>query len=163
MVPTSALVRAALLGFGTGIRSMTPPAAVSWAASSKRMPLPATLPFSLLAQRWITTFLFLAAAGEYFVDKLPFTPPRTARGPLMGRIAVGGLVGASACAAEDESIAFGIITGGVAAAAGAHVGQGLRSRLTDAGMPAVPVAIMGDLLAVALAVPAVLQRGSRVR
>lgn len=163
MVSANAFSRATLLGIATGIRSMTPLAAISWAASSRRMSLPDHPPFSFLAERRVSNILVLSAAGEYVADKLPITPPRTGRGPLLVRILLGTVVGAVGFAVEDDSIAVGAVVGGLSAAWGAFAGLGVRTQLTTSGMPELLAGIMGDILAAGVAVPAVLQRGSRVR
>jgi uncharacterized membrane protein len=163
MVSANAFSRATLLGLATGIRSMTPLATISWAASSGRLDLPEEAPFSLLARRSVSSVLLLAAAGEVVGDKLPFTPPRTKPGPLLGRIAFGAVVGAIGFTAEDEPIPLGAAVGGLAAAWGSFAGLGMRTQLTNSGVPALVAGIIGDALAMTLAVSAVLQRGSTVR
>lgn len=163
MVSANACSRAALLGIATGIRSMTPLATISWAASSGRMSLPDTPPISLLARQPVPTILLLSAAGEWVADKLPFTPARTARGPLLGRIFFGAVVGALGFSAEEESIGVGAVVGGLSAAWGTFAGHGVRARLVKAGVPGFVAGLTGDMLAVGLALSAGLQRGSRVR
>ena len=105
----------------------------------------------------------LAAAGEFVADKLPATPSRTARGPLLGRVFFGAVVGTAGFAAEEDSLTIGALTGGLSAAWGAFAGLAVRTRLTEIGMPSVLAGITGDMLAVSLSVAAVLQRGSKVR
>jgi uncharacterized membrane protein len=141
---------------------MTPLAAVSWAASSGRLKLPDRRPFSLLATRRVATMLLAAAAGEVVADKLPFIPPRTSRGPLLGRITFGALVGVTAFAADDEPIPVGALVGGLTAAWGSFAGLWARTQLTNNGLPPLLAGVTGDVLAAALAVPAVLSRGSKV-
>jgi uncharacterized membrane protein len=163
MVSANAFNRATLLGLATGIRSITPLATISWAASSGRLELPRGVPFSLLARRSVSNALLLAAASEVVGDKLPFIPPRTETGPLLGRIAFGAVAGAIGFAAEDEPIPWGAAVGGLAAAWGSFAGLSTRTQLTHSGVPALMAGIIGDVLAVTLAVAAVLQRGSTVR
>jgi uncharacterized membrane protein len=163
MVSANAFGRATLLGIATGFRSMTPLATISRAASSGRLELPREAPFSLLARRSVSNALLLAAASEVVGDKLPFIPPRTEPGPLIGRIGFGAVVGAISFAADDEPIPLGIAVGGLAATWGSFAGLGTRTQLTNSGVPALVAGVIGDVLAVTLAVAAVLQRGSTVR
>jgi uncharacterized membrane protein len=163
MVSANALSRAALLGIATGSRSMTPLATLSWAASSGRISLPDSFPFSLLARRSVSNVLFLFTAVEFVGDKLPSAGARTAPGPLLGRTLFGALVGATGFAIEEEPIALGAVVGGLFAAGGSFAGLGVRTRLTDAGVPKFLAAVTEDMLAVGLAVFAVLQRRGRVR
>jgi uncharacterized membrane protein len=125
--------------------------------------LPEEAPFSLLAQGSVSTALLLAAALEAGADKLPFIPPRTAPGPLLGRIGLGAVVGAIGFAVDDEPIPLGAAVGGLAAAWGSFAGLGTRTQLMTSGVPALLAGVTGDVLAGALAVSAVLQRGSTVR
>jgi uncharacterized membrane protein len=105
----------------------------------------------------------LAAAGEFVADKLPLTPARTARGPLLGRIFFGTVVGAAGFAADEDSVALGAVAGGLSAAWGSFAGLAVRTQLTDIGLPKVLAGVTGDLLAMSLSVVAVLQRGGKVR
>jgi uncharacterized membrane protein len=86
-----------LLGFATGMRSMTPIFVLCWFAYLKFLPLDGTWGSwaASLASACIFTVL---ALGEWIVDKLPQTPNRTAPFPLGARLVFGGLVGALAAA-----------------------------------------------------------------
>jgi uncharacterized membrane protein len=162
MVSANACSRAVLLGIATGIRSMTPLAALSWAASSSRVSLPENLPLSLLPRQQVSTLLLLSAGAEFVADKLPITPARTARGPLFVRIFFGGVVGAVGFAADEDLLAVGAVVGGLSAAWGSFAGLAVRTQLTEVGLPKVLAGVTGDLLAISLSLAAVLQRGSKV-
>ena len=136
------------IGVIAGLRSMTAPAAVSWAAHLKWIgftnshwafigSLPATIIFSGLA------------VGEIVNDKLPKTPGRTTPGPLIGRLVLGGFSGAVLCASANQSIAMGSILGAIGALAGTFAGYQARKRLV-AGLkvPDFLIALIEDAIAI---------------
>ena len=141
-----------LLGVSTGLRSFTPLAVTAWFARSGKLPVKGTW------AEWIAhpaaVGLFSAAAvGEYIGDKLPNTPDRTAPLGLIGRLTLGGLVGAIVATAARRPVAGGV--GALGAAVGTYGGFYLRKGLTEgAGMADLPWAISGDAASVALAVRA---------
>jgi uncharacterized membrane protein len=141
-----------LLGVSTGLRSFTPLAVAAWFARSGDLPVKRTWA-SWLAHPAAVGVLTAAAVGEYVGDKLPGTPNRTAPLGLVGRLTLGGLVGAVVATAFRRPIAGGVAMGAVGAAAGTYGGFYLRRGLTKgAGLNDLPVAITGDAAAVALAV-----------
>src|SRR5262249_52404157 len=82
------------LGAITGMRSMMALAFVSdHAEKEKHHNDNPALHFLTLPQT--ATALKVMAAGEVVVDKMPFTPNRTDAAPLIGRVILGGLVGAA--------------------------------------------------------------------
>ncbi|HJX87294.1 MAG TPA: DUF4126 family protein, partial [Gemmatimonadales bacterium] len=86
------LLLALALGVLAGLRSMTPPAVVAWAARLGHLELDPT-PLAFLGSA-VAAWLFAAAAlGELVGDKLPFTPNRTRRGPFVARLLTGALSG----------------------------------------------------------------------
>src|SRR5258708_32128781 len=110
-----------------GLRSLTAPAVVSWAAQWNWINLQNSSVAFLASIRaaWIFTALALA---ELIADKLPFTPARTKAGSLVARIVTGGLSGAALCVTAGESITLGAILGAVGAGCGACPGYRVRSR-----------------------------------
>jgi uncharacterized membrane protein len=159
MPPSAAVahVTMPLLGVSTGLRSFTPMAVTAWFARMGKLPVAGTW------ASWVghpaCVGLFTAAAlGEYISDKLPNTPNRTAPVPLIGRLVLGGLVGAILATAFRRPLAGGIALGVVGALAGSYGGFAARRGLTKGvGLPDLPVAIAGDAAAVALAVGATRQ------
>lgn len=141
-----------LLGVSTGLRTFTPLAVTAWFAKQGKLPVEGTW------AEWIghpisVSLLSAAAAGEYIGDKLPNTPDRTAPLGLVGRLTMGGLVGAIVATASRRPLAGGIALGTLGAAIGTYGGFYLRKGLTKgAGLNDIPVAISGDAAAVALAV-----------
>ena len=139
------------IGFVAGLRSMTAPAAVSWAACLGWIDLHGSL------LQWmgsgITVAIFsIAAVAELVADKLPKTPSRTAPGPLIGRIVLGGLAGAGLAIAVRGSWLIGAALGSMGAVIGAFGGYEIRRRLVRAlGAKDPMVAVVEDLVAIGLA------------
>src|SRR5262245_65272261 len=111
-------------GFCAGLRSMTPPAIISWAAQS----WPAVRSSSVRCMAAPSTaYIFTTLAVlELISDKLPFVPSRLKPGPLGGRILSGALSGAVVCAAAQQSLLAGTFVGGLAGLAGAFAGYRAR-------------------------------------
>ena len=143
-----------LLGVSTGLRSFTPLAVAAWFARSGKLPVTGTWA-EWLRHPAAVGVLTAAAVGEYIGDKLPNTPNRTSPLGLVGRLTLGGLVGAIVATAFKRPIAGGVAMGVAGSAVGTYGGFYLRKGLTDgAGMADLPVAITGDAASVALAVRA---------
>lgn len=141
-----------LLGVSTGLRSFTPLAVAAWFAQQGKLPVKGTWA-AWIAHPASVGLLSAAAVGEYIGDKLPNTPNRTAPLGLVGRLTLGGLVGAVVATALRRPIIGGIAFGLLGAAAGTYGGFYARKGLTQgAGLHDLPVAITGDAAAVALAI-----------
>src|SRR2546423_9937604 len=84
----STYVFAFLIGVVTGLRSMTPPAVVSWAAHLGWLPLENTW-LAFLGHAVTPYILTALAIGELIADKLPKTPSRKAPVGFIGRILAG--------------------------------------------------------------------------
>jgi uncharacterized membrane protein len=139
------------IGFVAGLRSMTAPAAVSWAACYGGLNLQGT-PLHFLGSSLAVAIFSLAALAEYVADKLPRTPNRTSAGPLIGRILLGGLSGAALVTAHGGMLLGGAALGGVGAVIGAYVGYQVRRRLVrGAGAQDTVVAVSEDAVAILLA------------
>ena len=140
------------LGFMTGLRSMTPMAVLCWFAYRHHMPLAHTWAF--WAERGISVLVFtVLAVGEYIGDKLPNTPNRTTAFPLVARLGFGSLVGAIAATSLHGSALEGALLGALGALAGSFVGLQLRLILPKRlGCPDMPVALIGDAVAIGASV-----------
>ncbi len=154
-MPPSAVVAhvsTPLLGVSTGVRSFTPIAVTAWFARSGRLPVTGT--WASWVRHPAAVGLFTAAAlGEYVADKLPGAPDRTSPVPLIGRLVLGGLVGAIVATALKRPVVGGVAMGVVGALAGSYGGFYLRKGLTKGtGLPDLPVALSGDVGAVVMAV-----------
>lgn len=141
-----------LLGVSTGIRSFTPLAVAAWFAHQERLPLKGTWA-SWIGHPVSVGLLTAGAIGEYVGDKLPNTPNRTSPMGLFGRLSTGALVGAIVATAFRRPILRGVALGVLGSAAGTYGGFYLRRELTHtAGLPDLPVALSGDVAAIAMAV-----------
>jgi uncharacterized membrane protein len=142
---------AVAIGIVAGLRAMTAPAAVSWAAHLGWLNLHGT-PLAFMGSA-ITVGLFsLAAIGEYVNDKLPKTPSRTAPPSLIARMVMGGLSGACLCAGAGQSVALGAVLGAIGSLIGTFGGYQLRTRLVRAlNVKDIFVAVAEDLVAIGLA------------
>lgn len=147
----STYVLAFLIGVIAGLRSMTAPAAVSWAARLGWLHLENTVLVSLgyAATPYI---LSVMAVGELINDKLPKTPSRKAPVPFIGRIVVGALCGA-ALGATSVGLIGGLLAGVLGAVAGTLGGYEFRARLVRAiGGKDLPIALLEDAIAIGGAV-----------
>jgi uncharacterized membrane protein len=142
-------VLALLIGVVAGLRAMTAPAVVSWAARAGWLNLQGT-PLAFLGAA-VTPWIFtVAALGELLNDKLPKTGSRKAPGPFGARIVMGALSGA-AVGAAGGALAAGLVLGAVGAVAGTLGGYELRARLARAAGKDLPIALIEDAIAIALA------------
>ena len=147
-----------MLGAIAGLRSMTAPAFVAWAARLGRLRLDGTLLgfLGLPVTAWVFTAL---ALGELVADKLPSTPSRTRPGPFIARLVSGAMSGGAIAAGRGGSLAVGAVLGAIGAAVGALAGYNARVRLVPAlKVPDTVVALAEDVVAVggALLIVAVL-------
>ncbi|MFL6590266.1 MAG: DUF4126 family protein [Chthoniobacterales bacterium] len=146
----SYLLAAVVIGFVAGLRSMTAPAAIAWAARLGAIDLAGTPLHFMASPLFLALFSFLAV-GELIADKLPFIPKRTAAAPLVFRIISGALCGA--CLSAHYSLSVGAVAGALAAIAGAFAGYYTRRNLvTRFGVRDLLVALSEDVLAIGLAI-----------
>jgi uncharacterized membrane protein len=142
----STYLLAFLIGVVAGLRSMTAPAVVSWAARAGWLHLENT---------WLVFFgysatpytLSVLAIAELIADKLPKTPSRKAPPGFIGRIVTGAVSGAALAA--PSGIAGGLAAGAVGAVAGTLGGYEFRVRLVRAtGGKDLPIALLEDAIAI---------------
>ena len=140
------LILAFLIGVIAGLRAMTAPAAVAWAAHLGWLHLENTwLAFLGFAA---TPYVFsVLAIGELITDQLPSTPSRKVPIQFGTRIFVGALCGAAVGAPSDALIG-GLMAGVLGAIAGTLVGYEFRSRLTRAVGKDLPIALLEDAIAI---------------
>ncbi len=145
-----ALAIAPGMGVIAGLRAVTAPALLSWAARLKRLNLRGT-PLKFMGSTAAIATLSAGALAEYVNDTLPKTPSRTSPSQLIPRIVTGGLSGACVYAAARRSLVSGAALGAVGAVAGAFGGYQARTRLGRAlRVRDTFVAVPEDLLAIGL-------------
>jgi uncharacterized membrane protein len=143
---TTAFLLPLLIGIIAGLRAMTAPAAVSWAARAGWLNLaPTGLAFLGAAiTPWILTVLALV---ELVTDQLPTTPSRTVPVAFGTRIMTGALSGA-AIAAGSGSLVTGVVGGAIGAVIGTLGGRAVRGRLAAAFGTDRPAALIEDAVAI---------------
>lgn len=143
----SILVLAFLMGVVAGLRAMTAPAVVSWAARLGWLHLENTW-LSFLGAAVTPYIMSLLALGELINDKLPKTPSRKAPVSFAARVVTGALSGA-ALGASGQSLIGGMVAGALGAVAGTLGGYEARTRLVKAtGGEDLPIALLEDLVAI---------------
>lgn len=139
------------LGFAAGLRSLTPPAVVAWAAHVGWLNLNNS-PLAFMGATITVVIFSVLAVVELISDLLPQTPKRTAPVPLAARILMGGFCGASISAATNQPLIIGAIVGAVGGVIGAFAGYEIRRRLVNAlNIKDIFIALLEDLVAIGLA------------
>jgi uncharacterized membrane protein len=147
----STYILAFLLGVVAGLRTMTPPAVVSWGARLGWLHLENTW-LAFLGSAVTPYILSVIAIGELINDKLPKTPSRKAPVPFTGRVVTGALCGA-ALGAANQALIGGLLAGVLGAVAGTLGGYEARTRLAKAiGGKDLPIALLEDAIAICGAV-----------
>jgi uncharacterized membrane protein len=137
-----------LIGVVAGLRSLTAPAVVAWAAHRNWIDLHSS-PLSFMGSTAAVVVFTLGAVGELIADKLPSTPSRLKPTGFIARIVLGGLSGAAVAASTSQSMALGAVLGAAGGIAGAFVGYELRTRLVRAlGAPDFLIAGLEDAVAI---------------
>lgn len=147
------LILALLIGIVAGLRSMTAPTAISWAAAAGWLPLKGT--WLAWLGWWGTPWIFtLLALAELVADKLPTTPSRKSPPGFIGRLISGALCGA-AIGLAASSLPLCLIAGVVGAVLGTFGGYAARMALCRAFGTDLPAALVEDLAAIGIAAFAV--------
>jgi uncharacterized membrane protein len=151
MNPANVLLLSFGIGIVAGLRSLTAPAAVSWAAFLGWLHLEGT-PLAFMGSTAAVVIFSILALAEYVADKLPRTPNRTRPGPLMGRIVLGGLAGACLSVSAGRLLVGGLVLGGIGGLIGAFAGYEFRRRLVSGlKFKDMIIAVLEDLIAIGLA------------
>ena len=137
---------ALLIGIVAGLRAMTPPALVAWAAHLGWIDLSGSW-LGFFANTWVRWILTLLAIVELVTDQLPSTPSRTVPIQFGARIATGALCGAALGTAGGAMLG-GLVAGIVGAVIGTLGGRALRARLAAAFGSDRPAAIIEDAVAI---------------
>jgi uncharacterized membrane protein len=145
-----------LIGVVAGLRSLTAPAVVSWAAHLGWLHLEAT-PLAFMGYAATPYIFTVLALGELVADQLPNTPSRKSPPGFGARVLMGALSGA-ALGAASMALAGGAVAGVVGALVGMYGGYEVRVRGARAVGRDWPVAVAEDLVAIGLALWTVLVR-----
>lgn len=142
------------IGVIAGLRAMTAPAAISWAAHLGWLPLQGTALAWLGAS--VTPWIFTGLAVlELVGDQLPKTPSRKVPPQFITRLISGGLCGAAIGMTGGLWIG-GLIAGLVGAVIGTLGGAEVRGRLAKLFGQDLPAGLLEDVIAVGGAVMIVL-------
>lgn len=148
---THVLVLALLIGIVAGLRSLTAPALVSWAAHLGWLNLQGT-PLAFMGSAVAVGIFTLLAIVELIADVLPKTPPRTAPVGLIARLVMGGLSGACLYVNAGQSLIVGAVVGALGAVIGTYAGYHIRRALVSGlKVKDILIAIPEDIVAIALA------------
>ncbi|MBV8106882.1 MAG: DUF4126 domain-containing protein [Hyphomicrobiales bacterium] len=139
---------ALLAGIVAGSRTLTAPAAVSWAARLIPLDLNGSW-LAFMGYAW-TPWIFTALAiVELVVDQLPSTPSRKVPMQFGARIVSGALCGAT-LGAVGGSWVVGLIAGVIGAVIGTYGGAEVRARVATAFGRDRPAALVEDAAAIVL-------------
>ena len=137
---------ALLIGIIAGLRALTAPAAVSWAAHSHGLALEGTW-LAFLGYRFTPWILSLLALAELISDQLPGTPSRKVPLQFITRLLMGAVSG-GAIGASLAQLWPGVALGVVGAAIGTYAGAAARARLALAIGRDLPAALIEDAVAI---------------
>src|SRR5580698_4871918 len=138
-----------LLGFVDGLRSLTPPALICWAAYLGWLHFAGTR-LAFINHRSMLIVFTLLAVVELIADKLPNTPARTAPLGLSARIFLGAACGLALATSAGISLSFSVLLASTGAVVGAFGGYHSRRLIVSkAHVPDLAVAVAEDGIAIA--------------
>jgi uncharacterized membrane protein len=129
----AAWLPALLIGVVAGLRTMTAPTGVSWAAHLGWLDLRGTW-LAFLGYAWTPWIMSVLALVELVTDQLPSTPSRTVPMQFGARLVSGALAGAAIGAARGALVTLG--------------GRAVRARLAAAFGNDRPAAFIEDAVAI---------------
>ena len=147
------MLAAFVIGIVAGLRTLTAPTVVSWAARLGWLPLQGT-PLAFLGATAVPWVLTLLALGEFVADKLPSTPSRTVPVQFGARLVSGGFSGLAIGYAHGSPLA-GLAVALIGAVIGTLGGRAARGALATAFGSDRPAAFLEDGVAIVLALLAV--------
>lgn len=142
------LTFAFLIGLLTGLRSLTPAAAIAWAAYLGWL----HLPHSLAWMGTLTAVVIFSALAlfELINDKRPTTAARTAPPGLVARVVLGAFGGTCVAAALGDRVGFGLALGIAGSLAGTFGGYQVRTGLVKTiGTRDLYIALLEDSVTIA--------------
>lgn len=149
------LTRTFAIGIAAGLRSQVPGAALTQALADGRINRGRGRLWTVLRRDTSRRIALVSAIGEIVGDKLPMTPSRIdgpARYARIGGGAVMGALVASGLGARSGGLAFAALSGAAGAVAGTWGGYHARKGIVESsGLPDLPIALVEDVAAVAIA------------
>lgn len=138
------------IGLVAGLRSLTAPAVVCWAAHLGWITLSGSL-LAFMGSTWALWLFSILALVELVTDQLPTTPARTAPVGLIARLVMGMLSGACLAVAGQASLWVGVLAAAVGVLVGTFGGYRARVGLVRSlQVRDIAVAIPEDLVAIGL-------------
>lgn len=138
------------IGVVAGMRSMTAPALVAWAAYLGWLHLQNSW-LAFMGSIWAVILFTIFALGELAADKLPKTPARTAPVGLIARVITGALSGACVGLSGLTTLWVGAAVGIIGAILGTFGGYNARRELVRMlHVPDFIIAVSEDVIAIAL-------------
>lgn len=134
------------IGVIAGLRAMTAPAAVSWAASLGILGLDGSW-LAFLGNQYVAWALTALAVAELVTDQLPTTPSRKVPVQFGTRLVMGGLCGAALALPAGLWIP-GLVLGMLGAFVGTIGGAEVRARMALAFGRDLPAALIEDAVAI---------------
>lgn len=148
MSPSIVLALVFAIGMIAGLRALTAPAVVCWAAHLGWINLQNSHLAWMGSTAAVAIFSILALA-EIVNDKLPATGSRLAPPSLVIRSITGALAGTALAMAAGQSVLLGIVLGVLGALAGSFVGYYIRHGIvTGLKVPDFPIALLEDAIAI---------------
>jgi len=149
MTPSALFLLIFLMGFLTGLRSLTPSTGVAWAAHWGWINLQDT-PLAFMSSTVAVVILSVWALVELVIDKQSWSPNRTAPFGLIHRLVFGTLVGTSLAFAGHQNPYLGGLLGVVGAIVGTFVGLQARTRsVKTLRAPDIVIALIEDSMTIA--------------
>ena len=145
-------ILALLIGVVAGLRAMTAPAAIAWAAYLGWLDLSWSW-FSFMGTIWAVGIFTILAVVELVTDQLPSTPSRKVPQQFGARLIMGALTGAALgipgfAAIGMTSVVIGLVAGIVGAAIGTYGGAAVRAKLAASFGKDPPAAFIEDAVAI---------------
>src|SRR5208283_1004443 len=148
MNPSVVLLLAFLIGVVSGLRSLTAPAVIAWAAHRNLLNLQNTS-LSFMGSTASLVIFGLLAVVELVTDKLPNTPSRLKPPGLIALLLLGVLSGSAISVAGGQTLALGAVLGAAGGIAGAFGGYHARTGLVRAlKVPDFVIAFLEDAVAI---------------
>ena len=138
------------IGIVAGLRAMTAPAAVSWAAYLGWLKLDGSI-LAFMGYAWTPWIITVLAVAELVTDQLPSTPSRTVPVQFGTRMLSGALTGA-ALGIVAGALVIGAVLGAAGAVIGTLGGRAARAALARRFGNDRPAALLEDVVAIAAAV-----------